>query len=128
MDKTAKLSGAMIHALEVTGLDDIMAGGPTRAALMRRGLVFKREGSGRFGHFTEAGRALAADMQARKRARPTGPCQAQSTFMCTGEAAGEHLNPLAMLPGSAVRPHYVPMCQPCYEHLADTFARERHTS
>lgn len=55
----------MVHALKVTGLDDIMAGGPTRAALMRRGLVFKREGSGRFGFFTEAGRALAAELQGR---------------------------------------------------------------
>ena len=60
-EKSLKLSPAMIHALEVTGLDDIMAGGPTRAALMR--LVFKREGNGRFGYFTKAGRTLAAEMQ-----------------------------------------------------------------
>ena len=66
MDETAKLSPAMIHALEVTGLDDIMQGGPTRAALMRRGLVFKRDGLGEFGYFTKAGRALAADLQGAK--------------------------------------------------------------
>jgi hypothetical protein len=63
---SAKLSPAMIRALEVTGLDDIMAGGPTRAALMRRGLVFKRDGHSRFGYLTGAGRELAAELQARK--------------------------------------------------------------
>jgi hypothetical protein len=56
----------MIHALEVTGLDDIMSGGPTRAALMRRGLVFNRKGGDRFGYFTQAGRVLAAAMQRGK--------------------------------------------------------------
>lgn len=61
--KDLKLSPAMIRALKFTGLDDIMAGGPTRAALMRRGLVFKREGTDRFGYFTHKGRALAAEIQ-----------------------------------------------------------------
>lgn len=56
----------MIRALEVTGLDDMMAGGPTRAALMRRGLVSKRGGTGRFGHFTRDGRRLAAEIQGEK--------------------------------------------------------------
>jgi hypothetical protein len=68
MDMTQGLSRAMIRALEVTGLDDIMAPGPTRAALMRRGLVFKRDGNARFGYFTRAGRELAADLQADKAA------------------------------------------------------------
>lgn len=71
MNKDLKLSPKMIHALEVTGLDDIMQGGPTRAALMRRGLVFKREGRSRFGYFTEAGRELAAELQrAKQEPRP----------------------------------------------------------
>lgn len=65
----ARLSPKMIRALEVTGLDDIMAPGPTRAALMRRGLVFKREGNGRFGYFTDAGREIAAELQRARRDR-----------------------------------------------------------
>lgn len=69
IEKELKLSPAMIHALEVTGLDDIMVGGPTRAALVRRGLVFNRENRGRrFGYFTDAGRELAAEFRARKAA------------------------------------------------------------
>ena len=68
MDKTQGLSPAMIHALEVTGLDDIMAPGPTRAALMRRGLVFKRDGNHRFGYLTKAGRELAAELQQAREA------------------------------------------------------------
>lgn len=56
----------------------------------------------------------------------TGPCQAQATFMCTGEARGEHLNPLAMLPGSEVSADYVPMCQPCKDHLSDQYVTQLH--
>lgn len=56
----------------------------------------------------------------------TGPCQAQATFMCTGEAAGERLNPMAMLPGSTITNAYVPMCQPCLEHLSDAYVKEVH--
>jgi hypothetical protein len=56
----------------------------------------------------------------------SGPCQAQATFMCTGEARGEHLNPLAMLPGSTVSADYVPMCQPCKDHLSDRYVSEVH--
>jgi hypothetical protein len=56
----------------------------------------------------------------------TDPCQAQATFMCTGQAAGERLNPLAMLPGSRVPNGYVPMCQPCYDHLADSYVAQVH--
>lgn len=57
----------------------------------------------------------------------TGPCQAQATFMCTGEARGEHLNPLAMLPDSTVSADYVPMCQPCKDHLSDAYVKELHS-
>jgi hypothetical protein len=57
----------------------------------------------------------------------TGPCQVQATFMCTTEAAGERLNPLAMLPGSTVPAEYVPMCQPCYDHLADAYVTALHS-
>jgi hypothetical protein len=57
----------------------------------------------------------------------TGPCQVQATFMCTTEAAGERLNPLAMLPGSTVPAGYVPMCQSCYDHLADAYVAAMHT-
>lgn len=60
---TEKLSPAMIHLMKTTGLDDFITPGPTRAALMRRGLVFKRESSARFGYFTEAGRDMAAKLQ-----------------------------------------------------------------
>jgi len=69
MNETANLSPAMIHALEVTGLDDIMQRGPTRAALMRRGLVYGGDQRGRFGYLTEAGRTLAADLQDAKEHR-----------------------------------------------------------
>lgn len=58
----------------------------------------------------------------------TGPCQAQATFMCTGEAYGEHLNPLAMLPGSTVSADYVPMCLPCKDHLSDAYVTARHST
>lgn len=71
----------------------------------------------------------AADLAAgRGLPDPTvsGPCQAQATFMCTGEARGEHLNPLAMLPGSTVSADYVPMCQPCKDHLSDRYVSEAH--
>lgn len=57
----------------------------------------------------------------------TGPCQAQATFMCTGEAAGERLDPRAMLPDSEVSAEYVPMCQPCYDHLADGYVMAVHS-
>jgi hypothetical protein len=57
----------------------------------------------------------------------TGPCQAQATFMCTGEARGERLNPLAMLPDSKVSTDYVPMCQPCLDRLADLYVAAVHT-
>jgi hypothetical protein len=50
----------------------------------------------------------------------TGPCQAQATFMCTG-AGMLRLNPLAMLPASEVPNAYVPICPPCYDHLADQY-------
>ena len=57
----------------------------------------------------------------------TGPCQAQATFMCTGEARGAHLNPLAMLPGSEVPTDYVPMCPACKEHLSDAYVTALHS-
>lgn len=57
----------------------------------------------------------------------TGPCQAQATFMCTGEAVGEHLNPLAMLPGSTVSADYVPMCLACKDHLSDAYVTAVHS-
>lgn len=57
----------------------------------------------------------------------TGPCQAQATFMCTTQAAGERLDPRAMLPGSTVSADYVPMCTPCYDHLADAFVSALHS-
>lgn len=145
MNETPKLSPAMVKALEVTGLDDIMAGGPTRAALMRRGLVYKREGSGRFGYFTNAGRELAAGLQAKRKREETaalpnlggsttlpdptvtGPCQMQATFMCTAEAVGEHLIPQSMLPDSLIPgPIYALMCLPCKEHLSDAYITELH--
>lgn len=58
-----------------------------------------------------------------------GPCQAQATFMCTGNAAGERLDPMSMLPTAErplTGPRYVPMCQPCYEHLSDQYVTELH--
>jgi hypothetical protein len=58
----------------------------------------------------------------------TGPCRAQATFMCTGEAKGEHLNPLAMLPDSKVPAGYVPMCQPCKDHLSDLYVAAVHAN
>jgi hypothetical protein len=56
----------------------------------------------------------------------TGPCQAQAHWTCTGQAAGERLNPLAMLPGSEVPADYVPMCQPCVDHLSDAYVAAVH--
>lgn len=57
----------------------------------------------------------------------TGPCQAQATFMCTGQAAGERLIPTSMLPDSLIKgPLYAPMCLPCYEHLADAYVTTLH--
>lgn len=59
------LSPAMVNALRCVDPDGIMAGGPTRAALMRRGLVIKRgKPAGRFGYLTEAGRELALRLRA----------------------------------------------------------------
>jgi hypothetical protein len=55
-----------------------------------------------------------------------GPCQAQAHWTCTGQAAGERLNPLAMLPGSTVSSEYVLICQPCYDHLADSYVATLH--
>ena len=57
----------------------------------------------------------------------TGPCQAQATFMCTGEARGAHLNPLAMLPDSKIPTDYVPMCLACKEHLSDAYVTALHS-
>jgi hypothetical protein len=57
----------------------------------------------------------------------TGPCQAQAHWTCTGQARGEHLNPLAMLPGSEVPADYVPMCQPCKDHLSDAYVTALHS-
>ena len=58
-----------------------------------------------------------------------GPCQAEATFMCTGEAAGERLIPQSMLPTEdrpRTGPIYQPMCQPCYDHLADAYVATVH--
>lgn len=57
----------------------------------------------------------------------TGPCQVQATFMCTGEAEGERLIPTSMLPDALIPgPLYAPMCQPCYDHLADSYLAALH--
>jgi hypothetical protein len=51
-----KLSQNMIDALIYNAPGDMIAGGPTRAALIRRGLVTKLDGSqGRGGIMTPAG-------------------------------------------------------------------------
>jgi len=55
----------------------------------------------------------------------TGPCEAQATFMCTG-AGMLRLNPLAMLPASETPNAYVPICQPCYDRLADAYVSAVH--
>jgi len=55
-----------------------------------------------------------------------GSCQAQATFMCTGEAQGERLNPLAMLKDSGVSTDYVPMCRACYDHLCGEYVGHVH--
>lgn len=57
----------MIKALINTDPDDIMAAGPTRAALMRRGLVYARKSRvDRFGYLTPAGKELAAKLRAER--------------------------------------------------------------
>lgn len=48
-------------------------------------------------------------------------------MMCTGEAQGERLNPLAMLPDSELPNRYTPMCQVCYDLLADAYVFEVNT-
>ncbi len=54
--KSLKLSPSMKTALMCTEPGDIMKGGPTRAALMRRGLVFRRESRpDRFGRLSPNG-------------------------------------------------------------------------
>ena len=55
-----------------------------------------------------------------------GPCRAQATFMCTGEARGERLHPLSMLPDSKIPADYVPMCPECHDHLADMYVNVLH--
>jgi hypothetical protein len=54
------------------------------------------------------------------------PCQAQATFMCETVATVRRLRPAAMLSGSTTPATYVPMCLPCYEHLADAYVKEVH--
>lgn len=133
----ASLSPDMIKALEITGLDDLMASGPTRAALIRRGLVRGQSG-GPFGYFTPAGRELAAALQKAKRQanRPAprplpvdypnhnykAACTVAVTFACSGQGI-ERLNPLAMLPDSTVPNRYSCICQACYDCLALIYAR-----
>ena len=63
-----KLSPHMIEEMTYNPLGAVMQPGPTRAALMRRGLVHGRstvEQEWRFGRFTEAGRELALKLRAR---------------------------------------------------------------
>jgi hypothetical protein len=55
----------------------------------------------------------------------TGPCEAQATFMCTGIGV-VRLNPMAMLPETRIPNAYVPICQLCYEHLADRYVSLVH--
>lgn len=61
-----KLSPCMIEMLTYSPLDATfpLEGGPTRAALIRRGLAWKF-GTGQGGRLTEAGRELALKLRAR---------------------------------------------------------------
>lgn len=57
--KKLKLTAKMLTALECTEPGDIMKPGPTRAALMRRGLVFSRSSRpDRFGRLSPNGERL----------------------------------------------------------------------
>lgn len=131
------------------GSSTVLGSKATRAALRRRGLIAEDN------RWTAMGMAVAAiarggqdagrvktldelhamaqeeDRKRFPRALPdptvAGPCQAQAHWTCTGQARGEHLNPLAMLPGSEVSADYVPMCQPCKDHLSDAYVTTLHS-
>lgn len=58
-----KLSQNMIDALIYNAPGDMIAGGPTRAALIRRGLLTKLDGSqGRGGIMTELGIRVRSEL------------------------------------------------------------------
>jgi hypothetical protein len=63
------LTPKMIETLENADLDGVLPAGPTRAALMRRGLVVCGNGSEWFGLLTAPGRELAEKLQETKRRR-----------------------------------------------------------
>lgn len=65
--KELKLSSKMMTALECTEPGDLMKPGPTRAALMRRGLVFRRESRpDRLGRLTPNGERLRVQIIAER--------------------------------------------------------------
>lgn len=58
-------------------------------------------------------------------ANVTGPCQIQSSILCTGEGI-QRMNPLDMLATDTAFRDYVSCCLPCYEANSDEFVRVSH--
>lgn len=58
-------------------------------------------------------------------ANVTGPCQIQSSILCTGEGI-QRMNPLDMLARDTSFQGYASCCLPCYEANADEFVRVTH--
>jgi hypothetical protein len=55
----------------------------------------------------------------------TGPCQVQSSALCTQEGI-QRLNPTDMLNISTAFTSYTQMCLPCYERQSDLFIAKTH--
>lgn len=87
MTNTAKLTPKMIEALKFTAPGDLMAAGPTRAALIRRALVYRMDAT-MGGKLTPAGIAARANLlEAEARNTYTPDLAAQRTAEASLAAA-----------------------------------------
>lgn len=50
-----------------------------------------------------------------------GPCQLQSSPLCTNVAVMERLDPMAMAPVDPAPASVIPTCQECFDHRSDAY-------